>query len=193
KFRNTTDSKHDLPVAPNLLERNFDMSMPNQAWVSDITYVWTDEGWLYLAGIKDLFNGELVGYAMSERMTRTLVMQALFAAVALKRPAAGLILHSDRGSQYCSHDYRDLAKQFGMTMSMSRKGDCYDNAPMESFWGSLKNELVHHRRFTTRAEARQAITEYIEIFYNRQRKQARLDYLSPAAFVQRFYKTRLAA
>ena len=193
KFRNTTDSKHELPVAPNLLKRNFDMSMPNQAWVSDITYVWTDEGWLYLAGIKDLFNGELVGYAMSERMTRTLVMQALFAAVALKRPAAGLILHSDRGSQYCSHDYRDLAKQFGMTMSMSRKGDCYDNAPMESFWGSLKNELVHHRRFTIRAEARQAITEYIEIFYNRQRKQARLDYLSPAAFMQQFYKTLLAA
>jgi putative transposase len=193
KFRNTTDSKHDLPVAPNLLERNFDMSMPNQAWVSDITYVWTDEGWLYLAGIKDLFNGELVGYAMNERMTRTLVMQALFAAVALKRPAAGLILHSDRGSQYCSHDYRDLAKQFGMTMSMSRKGDCYDNAPMESFWGSLKTELVHHRRFTTRTDARQAITEYIEIFYNRQRKQARLDYLSPAAFMQQFYKTRLAA
>jgi putative transposase len=193
KFRNTTDSKHDLPVAPNLLERNFEMSTPNQAWVSDITYVWTDEGWLYLAGIKDLFNGELVGYAMSERMTRTLVMQALFGAVALKRPPAGLILHSDRGSQYCSHDYRDLAKQFGMTMSMSRKGDCYDNAPMESFWGSLKNELVHHHRFTTRADARQAITEYIEIFYNRQRKQARLGYLSPAAFTQRFYKVRHAA
>jgi putative transposase len=193
KFRNTTDSKHDLPVAPNLLERNFDMSAPNQAWVSDITYVWTDEGWLYLAGIKDLFSGELVGYAMSERMTRTLVMQALFGAVALKRPAAGLILHSDRGSQYCSHDYRGLAKQFAMTMSMSRKGDCYDNAPMESFWGSLKNELVHHRRFATRAEARQAITEYIEIFYNRQRKQARLGYLSPAAFTQRFYQTQLAA
>jgi putative transposase len=113
--------------------------------------------------------------------------------VALKRPPVGLILHSDRGSQYCSHDYRDLAKQFGMTMSMSRKGDCYDNAPMESFWGSLKNELVHHRRFTTRAEARQAITEYIEIFYNRQRKQARLGYLSPAAFTQKFYKTQLAA
>lgn len=193
KFRNTTDSKHDLPVAPNLLERNFDMSTPNQAWVSDITHVWTDEGWLYLAGIKDLFNGELVGYAMSERMTHTLVMQALFGAVALKRPPAGLILHSDSGSQYCSHDYRDLAKQFGMTMSMSRKGDCYDNAPMESFWGSLKNELVHDHRFTTRAEARQAITEYIEIFYNRQRKQARLGYLPPAAFTQRFYKVQLAA
>jgi putative transposase len=169
------------------------MNTPNQAWVSDITYVWTDEGWLYLAGIKDLFNGELVGYAMSERMTRTLVMQALFGAVALKRPPAGLILHSDRGSQYCCHDYRDLAKQFGMTMSMSRKGDCYDNAPMESFWGSLKNELVHHHRFTPRVEPRQAITEYIEIFYNRQRKQARLGYLSPAAFTQKFYKTQLAA
>jgi putative transposase len=155
--------------------------------------VWTDEGWLYLAGIKDLFNGELVGYAMSERMTRTLVMQALFGAVALKRPPPGLILHSDRGSQYCSHDYRDLAKQFGMTMSMSRKGDCYDNAPMESFWGSLKNELVHHHRFTTRADARLAISEYIEMFYNRQRRQARLGYLSPAAFAQRFYEMQLAA
>jgi putative transposase len=193
KFRNTTDSKHDLPVAPNLLERNFDMSAPNQAWVSDITYLWTDEGWLYLAGIKDLFNGELVGYAMSERMTRSLVMQALFSAVSLKRPPAGLIVHSDRGAQYCSRDYRDLAKQLGMTMSMSRKGDCYDNAPIESFWGSLKNELVHHCRFATRAEAREAVTEYIEIFYNRQRKQARLGYLSPAAFTQQFNKMRLAA
>jgi putative transposase len=193
KFRHTTDSKHDLPVAPNLLERNFQMSGPNQAWVSDLTYICTDEGWLYLAGIKDLFSGELVGYAMSERMTRTLVMQALFGAVALKRPAQGLVLHSDRGSQYCSHGYRALAKQFGMKMSMSRKGDCYDNAPMESFWGSLKNELVHHERFATREQARNAITEYIEIFYNRQRKQARLGYLSPAAFTQQFFKNQLAA
>lgn len=193
KFRNTTDSKHDLPVAPNLLERNFDMSAPNQAWVSDITYLWTDEGWLYLAGIKDLFKGELVGYAMSERMTRSLVMQALFSAVSLKRPPAALIVHSDRGAQYCSRHYRDLTKQFGMTMSMSRKGDCYDHAPMKSFWGSLKNELVYHCRFATRAEARQAVTECIEIFYNRQRKQARLGYLSPAAFTQQFNKMRLAA
>jgi putative transposase len=193
KFRNTTDSKHNLPIAPNLLERNFQMSAPNQAWVSDITYVWTDEGWLYLAGIKDLFNGELVGYAMSERMTRTLVMQALFGAVALKRPGQGLILHSDRGSQYCSQDYQNLTKQFGMKASMSRKADCWDNAPMESFWGSLKNELVHHERFATRQEARNAITEYIEIFYNRQRKQARLGYLSPAAFTQQFFKNQLAA
>lgn len=139
------------------------MSEPNQAWVSDLTYIWTDEGWLYLAGIKDLFSGELVGYAMDERMTRTLVMQAaLFGAVALKRPAQGLILHSDRGSQYCSHDYLALARQFGMKMSMSRKGDCYDNAPMESFWGSLKNELVHHERFATRQQARNAITEFLQ-------------------------------
>ena len=138
KFKNTTDSKHDLPIAPNLLERRFAMSAPNQAWVSDITYIWTDEGWLYLAGIEDLFNGELVGYAMGERMTGTLVMQALFGAVALKRPGQGLILHSDRGSQYCSHDYQAMIKQFGMNTSMSRKADCYDNAPMESFWGSQK-------------------------------------------------------
>src|SRR6202051_263922 len=193
KFRNTTDSNHNLPIAPNLLERNFEMTAPNQAWVSDITYIWTDEGWLYLAGIKDLFNGELVGYAMGERMTRTLVMQALFGAVALKRPGQGLILHSDRGSQYCSHDYQAMIKQFGMNTSMSRKADCYDNAPMRSFWGSLKNELVHHCRFATREEARKAITEYIEIFYNPQRKQARLGYLSPAAFTQQFFKNQLAA
>jgi putative transposase len=125
--------------------------------------------------------------------TRTLVMQALFGAVAIKRPAQGLILHSDRGAQYCSHDYRALAKQFGTKMSMSRKGDCYDNAPMESFWGSLKNELVHHERFATRQQARHAITEYIEMFYNRQRKQARLGYLSSAAFTQQFFKNQLAA
>ena len=186
KFRNTTDSKHALPIAPNVLERNFTMTAPNKAWVSDITYVWTDEGWLYLAGIKDLFNGELVGYAMNEHMTRALVMQALFWAVSAKRPGKGLILHSDRGSQYCSHDYQKLLKQFGMIPSMSRIGDCWDNAPMESFWGSLKNELVHHRRFTTREQARQEMTEYIEVFYNRQRKQARLGYLSPAAFTEKF-------
>lgn len=126
-------------------------------------------------------------------MTRALVMQALFSAVSAKRPGKGLILHSDRGSQYCSHDYQKLLKQFGMIASMSRTGDCWDNAPMESFWGSLKNELVHHRRFATREQARQEITEYIEVFYNRQRKQARLGYLSPAAFTQKFVIKQLAA
>ena len=193
KFKATTNSSHALPLAPNLLDRQFAVATPNCAWVTDITYVATDEGWLYLAGIKDLFNGELVGYAMSDRMTTTLVSQALFRAVAAKRPAKGLIHHSDRGSQYCSHAYRKQLQQFGMQASMSRKGDCWDNAPMESFWGSLKNELVHHRRFATREQATREITEYIEIFYNRIRKQARLGYLSPAAFSQQYYAKKIAA
>ena len=193
KFKATTNSSHALPLAPNLLDRQFAVATPNCAWVTDITYVATDEGWLYLAGIKDLFNGELVGYAMSDRMATTLVSQALFRAVAAKRPAKGLIHHSDRGSQYCSHAYRKQLQQFGMQASMSRKGDCWDNAPMESFWGSLKNELVHHRRFTTREQATREITEYIEIFYNRIRKQARLGYLSPAAFSQQYYAKKIAA
>jgi putative transposase len=193
KFKATTDSRHSLPLAPNLLDRQFAMTAPNRAWVTDITYVATDEGWLYLAGIKDLFNGELVGYAMSERMTKDLVMQALFRAVAAKRPAKGLIHHSDRGSQYCALAYQKLLRQFGMQASMSRKGNCWDNAPMESFWGSLKNELVHHRRFATREQTKREITEYIEIFYNRIRKQARLGYLSPAVFNQQYYAKQVAA
>lgn len=130
---------------------------------------------------------------MSERITKNLAMQALFRGVSTKRPAKGLIPHSDRGSQYCAHDYQKLLKQFGMAASMGRKGDCWGNAPMGSFWGTLKNELVHHRRYLTRAQAIQEITEYIEIFYNRQRKQARLGYLSPVAFTQRYYAKQLAA
>lgn len=193
KFKVTTDSAHKLPVAPNLLNREFAVAEPNQAWVSDITYIPTDEGWLYLAGLKDLFNGELVGYAMSERMSQSLVAQALFRAVSAKRPSKGLILHSDRGSQYCAYHYRKLLRQFGMEASMSRRGDCWDNAPMESFWGTLKNELVHHRKFETRHQAKQEISEYIEVFYNRQRKQKRLGYLSPAQFTQRYYATLIAA
>ena len=193
KFKVTTDSKHSLPIAPNLLDRQFAVTAPNKAWVTDITYISTDEGWLYLAGVKDLFNGELVGYAMSERMTKSLVMHALFRAVSTKRPPPGLLHHSDRGSQYCSHDYRKMLRQFGMTASMSRKGDCWDNAPMESFWGTLKNELVHHRKYFTREQAKREITEYIEIFYNRMRKQKRLGYLSPAAFTKKHYANKLAA
>jgi len=153
----------------------------------------TEEGWLYLAGIKDLFNGELVGYALDERMTQNLVMQALFRAVAARRPEKGLAHHSDRGSQYCAHAYQRLLCQFGMQVSMSRKDNCWDNAPMESCWGSLKTELIHHRRFSTRDEAKREITEYIEIFYNRIRKQARLGYLSPAAFMQKQYAQKIAA
>jgi putative transposase len=188
KYKATTDSKHNLPVASNCLNQQFTASAPNKIWVSDITYIPTAEGWLYLAGHKDLFNGEIVGYAMGERMTRNLVSQSLFRAVAAKRPERGLLHHSDRGSQYCCAEYQSLLAQFGMIASMSRKGNCYDNAPMESFWGTLKNELIHHKRFATRQEAIQEIREYIEIFYNRQRKQKRLGYLSPAAFACQFYR-----
>jgi putative transposase len=148
---------------------------------------------LYLAGLKDLFSGELVGYAMSERMTKHLVMQALFRAVASQRPTPGLIHYTDRGSQYCAHAYQELVGQFRMQASMSRRGNCFDNAPIESFWGTLKSELVYHRRFATREEARRAISEYIELFYNRQRTQARLDYLSHVAFTQRCYLNQVAA
>lgn len=193
KFRATTDSDHKLPVADNLLEQRFEATEPNKAWVSDITYIPTEEGWLYLAGHKDICTGEVVGYAMSDRITKNLVSQSLFRAMAAKRPGNGLIHHSDRGSQYCAHDYRKALEQFGMRASMSRRGNCYDNAPMESFWGTLKNELVHHRRYVSRLEAMQDITEYIEVFYNRQRRQKRLGYLSPAAYEKQFYEKRIAA
>jgi putative transposase len=179
KFKATTNSNHSLPVAENLLPKNFETKAPNQVWVTDLTYIPTAEGWLYLAGHKDLFTGEVVGYAMGERMTKNLVSQSLFRAVAAKRPAAGLIHHSDRGSQYCATEYQELLKQCEMRPSMSRRGNCFDNASIESFWGVLKNELVHHCRYATRQEAIREITEYIEIFYNCQRKQARLGYLSP--------------
>jgi transposase InsO family protein len=193
KFKATTDSKHTLPVAENLVNQQFEATAPNRIWVTDITYIPTEEGWLYLAGHKDVFTGEIVGYAMGPRMTKNLVSQSLFRAVAAKGSVPGLIHHSDRGSQYCAHEYRKLLDQFHMRASMSRKGDCYDNAPMESFWGTLKNELVHHRRYGTRQEAIREITEYIEVFYNRQRRQARLGYLSPAAYERQFYEMALAA
>jgi transposase InsO family protein len=180
-------------VAENLLNQQFETSKPNTVWLSDITYIATEEGWLYLAGHKDLFSGEIVGYALGQRLTKSLVSQSLFRAVAAKRPATGLIHHSDRGSQYCSYEYRKLLKQFQMQASMSGKGNCYDNAPMESFWGTLKQELVYHRRYRSRREAIQDITEYIEIFYNRQRRQAKLGYLSPVAYEQNFYAARLTA
>jgi len=193
KFKVTTDSNHRLPVAENLLNQRFESTAPNQIWLTDITYISTEEGWLYLAGHKDVFTGEIVGYAMGPRITKNLVSQSLFRAVAAKGPAPGLIHHSDRGSQYCSDEYRKLLDQFHMRASMSRKGNCYDNAPMESFWGTLKNELVHHCRYGTRREAIREISEYIEIFYNRQRRQARLGYLSPAAYERQFYEMRVAA
>jgi len=193
KFKATTDSKHTLPVADNILGQQFKVAAPNNVWVSDITYVPTDEGWLYVAAHKDLFTADIVGYAMGERLTRNLVSQSLFKAVAAKRPAKGLIHHSDRGSQYCSYEYRNILERFGLKASMSRKGNCYDNAPMESFWGTLKQELVHHRRYRTRQEAIRDITEYIEIFYRRQRLQPGLGFLSPAVFEQRYYEGLVAA
>jgi transposase InsO family protein len=192
KFKVTTDSKHTLPVAENLLGQQFKVYEPNTVWVSDITYVPTDEGWLYLAGHKDLFTGEIVGYAMGEHLSRSLVSQSLFRAVFAKRPVKGLLHHSDRGSQYCSYEYRQILDQFGLQASMSGKGNCFDNAPMESFWGILKQELIHHRRYRSRQEAMRDITEYIEIFYNRQRCQPRLGFLSPVAYAQKYYAGLLA-
>jgi putative transposase len=193
RFKATTYSKHNLPVADNLLNQQFTVSEPNKVWASDITYIPTDEGWLYLAGHKDLFNGEIVGYAMGERMTKNLVSESLLRALALKRPAKGLMHHSDRGTQYCSHEYRSILDQFDLRVSMSGKGNCFDNAPMESFWGTLKQELIYQRHYGSRREAIRDITEYIEIFYNRQRRQARLGFLSPAAYEQKFYAGLLAA
>lgn len=174
------------------MDQCFEASAPNQVWMTDITYVPTGEGWLYLAGHKDLFTGEIVGYSMGERMTKLLVMESLQRALAAKRPLPGIIHHSDRGSQYCSLEYASLLDHCGMTASMSRKGNCYDNAPMESFWGILKSELIYHCRYETRQEAIRHITEYIDIFYNRQRKQAKLSFLSPATFERRFYEKQLA-
>lgn len=186
RFKVTTNSRHNLPVAPNLLNQTFEPTAPNQVWVNDLTYIATGEGWLYLAGIKDVFTCEIVGYAMSDRMKPELVGRALFRAVQQHRPAARVIHHSDRGSQYCAEEYQRMLKQFGFRVSMSRKGNCFDNAPMESFWGSLKTELVHHRNFATRAEAESAIREYIEVFYNRQRRHSRLGYQSPVVFAKNF-------
>ena len=193
KFKATTNSSHNLPVAANLIKQQFRICEPNKVWVSDITYIPTEEGWLYLAGHKDLFHGEIVGYAMGDRMTKNLISESLFRAVLAKRPHKGLIHHSDRGSQYCSFEYRQLLDRFGLQASMSGKGNCYDNAPMESFWGTLKQELVYHRHYVTRKEAIRDITEYIEVFYNRQRRQTKLGFLSPAAYLQKYYARVVAA
>ena len=191
KFRVTTDSKHLLPVAPNLLNRQFARTAPNQAWVADITYIPTDEGWLYLAAIKDLYSCEIVGWAMDSRMTKTLVVKALRSAYWRKKPSPGLLHHSDRGSQYCSAAYRALQASYGMQTSMSRKGNCWDNAPMESFFGTLKTESLHHYRFANREQARQVVFEYIEVFYNRIRRHAKISNQIPADFASQHYADRL--
>jgi len=193
KFKATTNSAHDLPVAPNLLDQKFEVEGPGKVLGTDITYIPTGEGWLYLAGVKDFGSMEIVGYAMGARMTKELVQQALEKALRYRRPEAGCVHHSDRGSQYCAHTYQDLIRRSGMRASMSRKGNCYDNAPTESFWGTLKQEMVHHRRFRTRMEAQAAIQEWIEIFYNRIRRHTSLGGLAPARWAEKYYATRKSA
>jgi transposase InsO family protein len=182
KFKVTTDSNHALPVAENLLDRQFTVTAPNRVWVSDITYLPTWEGWLYLATVQDLFSRKIVGWSMQPRMTRQLVIDALEMAVDRRRPERGLLCHSDRGSQYASDDYQAVLARHGIVCSMSRKGDCWDNAVMESFYSTLKTELIYHGVFRTRDEARRAVCEYIEMFYNRIRRHSTLGYLSPAEF-----------
>ena len=179
RFVNTTDSKHTMPVAENLLDRKFNVSQPNRYWVSDITYIWTATGWLYLATVMDLYSRRIIGWSMDTSMTRQLVMDALLMAVWRRKPDKGLIHHSDRGSQYCSDDFQSLLKQYGMVCSMSRKGNCWDNAVMERFYRSLKSEQVYYADYQTPDEARKDIVDYIEMFYNNCRAHSYLGYLSP--------------
>jgi putative transposase len=182
KFRATTDSNHSFPVAKNLLQQNFFASEPNRVWVVDITYIWTLEGWLYLASILDLCSRMIVGWCLDMTMTRQLVLNALENAVGRRNVRPGLIHHSDRGSQYASSEYQNALRKHGMISSMSRRGNCYDNAAKESFFHTLKTELTYHVQFRTRAEARSAIFEFIEVFYNRERLHSSIGYQTPAAF-----------
>lgn len=178
----TTDSRHDNPVAPNVLDRNFSADAPNTKWVSDITGIETGEGWLYLAAIVDIYSRFVVGWSMGKERDEELITNAAEMALARRHPGAGLLHHSDRGSQYTSEGYQTLLKQHGIEISMSRKGDCYDNALMESFFGTLKEECVERQKFQTRSEAKQVVFEYMEVFYNRQRKHSALGYVSPADY-----------
>ena len=175
----TTDSRHDLPIAPNLLDRNFVAAAPNRIWLADITYIETGEGWLYLSTVMDLYSRRIVGWAMRDHLRTELPLAALRMAFSAQRSGAGLIHHSDRGVQYASHDYRAALAADGITASMSRKGNCYDNAPMESFFHTLKTERVHHRQYATRAEAQRDIFAYIEGFYNRTRRHSAIGYITP--------------
>ena len=190
RYRVTTDSKHKLPVAANLLNREFTPTAPNQVFSSDITYIWTDEGWLYLAVVLDLFNREIVGWSIRPRMTVEIVTEALTMAWFRRRPKAGAIHHSDRGSQYASHDYQRKLADYGMRCSMSRKGNCSDNAPTESFFNSLKNERVHATRYRTHQDATSDLFEYIEVFYNRSRRHSSLGFVSPVQFLQDWFKAQ---
>ena len=185
KFRViTTDSNHPHPVAENIVDRNFSPTQKNQTWTADITYIPTDEGWLYLAAVEDLYSRKIVGWSMSDRIDSRLAVDALEMAVQRELPGAGLVVHSDRGVQYASEHYQTLLRKHAVTCSMSRKGNCWDNAPMESFFATLKKELVHHERYETRQDARHSLFEYIEVFYNRVRRHSSLGYQSPLQFEQ---------
>ena len=193
RFVVTTQSDPGLPVAPNVLARNFRPGAPNRSWAADITYIRTLQGWLYLAVIMDLYSRRIVGWATSSRMERELVLRALAMAVNRRAPSAGLIHHSDQGSQYASWDYQREMRQLGITCSMSRRGNCWDNAVVESFFGTLKAELVYSRNFGDRAQARAALFDYIETFYNPKRRHSALGYVSPAEFERRCSSETLAA
>jgi transposase InsO family protein len=189
----TTDSRHTQPVAPNLLQRHFSPGQPNCTWATDITYVWTRQGWLYLAVVLDLFSRLVVGWAMGELIDRHLVLRALDMALKGRQPPRGLLHHSDRGSQYASEGYQRALAARGIECSMSRKGNCWDNAVAESFFSSLKMELVHEADFATREQARAALFDYIEVFYNRQRRHSSLGYLSPVEYERSVLPAKLAA
>ncbi|XXV26169.1 IS3 family transposase [Sorangium sp. So ce1389] len=193
RFRRTTNSRHKGPIAPNVIERQFDAQAPNQVWVTDVTYIPTDEGWLYLAVMLDLFSRRVVGWAASATSDCALALAALTPALRARRPAPGLVHHSDRGSPYASDDYRGVLGAHGLIPSMSRAGNCWDNAVAESFFATLKAELVEHERHPTRAAAITSIGDYIENFYNLKRRHSRLAYMSPIEFELKTYVTAFAA
>ena len=182
KFKATTNSKHNLPIANNVLNREFTVHAANTHWVGDISYIWTREGWLYLATVIDLYSRAIVGWSLQERMTSKLVEDALLMAIWRRKPKPGLIFHSDRGSQYASGSFKDLLKMYHMISSMSRKGNCWDNAVAESFFKTIKTELTYHCDYATREEAKQSVFEYIEVFYNRKRLHSSIGYMAPMQF-----------
>jgi transposase InsO family protein len=184
-FKATTKSRHDLLVAENLLKRKFSTEAINKVWFSDITFIWTKEGWMYLAAILDAYNRQIVGWSMSDRLNHGILADALQKALRKRDPDAGLIFHSDRGTQYASYAFRDLIDRYGFVQSMSSSGNCYDNAIMESFFHTLKTELIYFEKYQTRREAQGSVFEYIEVFYNRVRKHSSLNYCSPVEFEKR--------
>ncbi|MEL3959892.1 IS3 family transposase [Lysinibacillus endophyticus] len=188
KYKATTNSKHNLPIYPNLLDQQFKVERPGQAWVADITYIWTSEGWLYLATVMELFSRRIIGWAMDARMTKELVILALKRAIRTQTPTSGLIHHSDRGSQYASKEYQQVLGTNGIITSMSRKGNCYDNACIESFHSVIKRELVFHEKYKTRDEAKKSIIEYIVGFYNYKRIHSYTNYMSPIAYEKQYFE-----